>query len=108
MEKAIRSAIEGGWRGDQRAQFIVYNDVLEPDRRTQAQIGDHILLDPLFWQALGKSLGWRGNYDSYKRNRTTKILGEYKPIHQFHWHRFIDHLAEGKNVDDFFNKLLNP
>jgi hypothetical protein len=26
---------------------------------------------------------------------------------QYHWHRFIDHLAEGKTPEDFFRELLD-
>jgi len=59
-----------------------------------------ILLDPLFWRALGKAMGWtdwiveggkrRADPNSWKAN----------------WHRFIDHLAEGKDPKDFFKELL--
>ena len=66
-----------------------------------------ILLDPLFWQALGKSMGWgntnvcghcRSNlYDSYERK-------EDKMWH-YYWLSFIDHLAEGGSVESYFANL---
>lgn len=47
------------------------------------------LIDPLFWQSLGKAMGWSPMYGEWK----TK------------WHRFIDHLAEGKDINSFFENL---
>lgn len=48
--------------------------------------------DPLFWQALIKKEG----------------VFAGKAYWLWGWHDFIDHLAEGKDADSFFNKLLNP
>ena len=57
-------------------------------------IVQEMLFDPLFWFALGWSLGWneqsRLAYDQWWR----------RP-----WHRFIDHFSEGKPVDAFFEHL---
>ena len=46
------------------------------------------LQDPDFWKALGKARGWQDT-------------GAWL----FHWHRFIDHVAFGKNVESFFKDL---
>ena len=52
------------------------------------------LLSPLFWQALGKSRGWVvGHFDG-------------KPTWLEYWHRFIDHLAEGKSAESYFEQLF--
>lgn len=131
MENAIQKAIEGGY-GDFLSlkninQFYVVfnrketttiekNDVEEIVPITQSFAIEHILLDPLFWEALGKSLGWSNikytipkfqrsaipedNRIGYKHE--TRDISEW----QFHWHRFIDHLAEGKDAESFFNELL--
>lgn len=55
-----------------------------------------VFLDPTFWQALGKARGWRKDWPT-----------EGSPDWLFHWHRFIDHLAEGKDAESFFESLLN-
>lgn len=78
------------------------------------------LLDPTFWQALGKGLGWENRVCFFCGEKYRKIDGEYheycdkcsKPFHEeipeykYHWHRFIDHLAEGKDAESFFKELL--
>jgi hypothetical protein len=43
------------------------------------------LQDPTFWKALGKARSWQDT-------------GAWL----FHWHRFIDHIAFGKDVESFF------
>lgn len=58
-----------------------------------------ILLDPLFWQALGKGMGWEN---------ITPLLGEnmIAPDWQTAWHKLIDHVASGKSIEDFFANLI--
>lgn len=51
-----------------------------------------ILLDPLAWQAVGKTRGW-GKSDGDFENRKYDMWQEQ-------WHRFIDHLADGKTIDE--------
>ena len=46
------------------------------------------LYDPAFWKALGKARSWQDT-------------GAWL----FHWHRFIDHIAFGKDVESFFSNL---
>ena len=46
------------------------------------------LHDPAFWKALGKARNWQDT-------------GAWL----FHWHRFIDHIAFGKDVESFFSSL---
>ena len=45
------------------------------------------LQDPTFWKALGKARSWQAG------------------AWLFHWHRFIDHIAFGKDVESFFYNL---
>lgn len=79
---------------------------------------DMVLLDPLFWQALGKGLGWgetmhRLEYFVDGEEKYLYWKGEnghqYTP-HIIGWkyymHRFIDHLAEGKDIDSFFDSFF--
>lgn len=101
MEKAIKRAIEGGWRDDlvqahadlhcdgnsECVSKDFYNcDVIDNNRK-------NFLLDPLFWQALGRAEGWEDN-------------GYEKPDWIYNWHQFIDHIAEGKDIDSYFNNLM--
>jgi len=61
-------------------------------------------LDPLFWQCLGKALGWKvGNDVDYLYNAKEPIRIEHGVMDEwlYLWHRFIDHLAEGKSVEEF-------
>ena len=60
------------------------------------------LLDPTFWQALGKALGWRKEQAAVAMSRVTE------PAWQSSWHRFIDHLAEGNTAESFFERLPEP
>ena len=90
MKEAIKKAIEGGYQGQINGDIIAY---LPGDN-------NFILLDPLFWQCLGEALNMIGSRSP--RIEDLKLVEEYK----IHWHRFIDHIADGGNVDDFFNNLL--
>lgn len=85
MEKAIQKAIEGGY------------SMMQWEEKYMPEIYESYLLDPLFWQAIGKTMGWEKFYTPYLRGQT-----EW----QSNWHRFIDHLAEGKDAENFFNELL--
>lgn len=95
MEQAIKIAIENGWVLNGKA--IRKYEVIEEGvmsmvfcEGVQGGIGvayNFQLLDPLFWQALSKSEGYGKTYQM-------EI-----------WHRFIDHLAEGKDINSFFEEL---
>lgn len=59
----------------------------------------YILLDPSAWQAVGKTRGWVCKCFSCVDR------GEAYPGHENRgwtdpWHRFIDHLADGKTVEE--------
>ena len=94
MEQAIKLAIKGGFAAMEN---------WERDQFVQR----YITTLPVFWQSLGKAMGW----NEYSEER--KLAGKGNMIHLLEdhwfaeWHHFIDHLAEGGNADDFFNQLLN-
>ena len=85
------------------------------DGRVYSKHGE--LLDPKFWQALGRALGWEKQVCA-KCGYPAENLGVYcggcdteldiipYPEWLYHWHRFVDHLAEGKPADEFFAVLL--
>lgn len=84
MEQAIKIAIENGYSG--KVMFEHY-----PPEGDEV---NHFLLDPLFWQSLGKGLGWG-------KGRPGLLIYEWL----YHWHKFIDHLASGKDPEEFFSQL---
>ena len=87
METAIKKAIEGGYDG--------HGLTLD----SGAVIYDRFLLDPLFWQCLGKAEGWIDEMYEYTNEHDI-------PGWHVKWLLFIDHIAEGKDIDSFFNELL--
>lgn len=101
MKNAIEKAIEGGWMLDTpnvqmanegRAWLFTETDGI---KEKILHSGD-ILISPLFWQALGKAMGWDEEYD-YENKREAWIG---------YWHRFIDHLASGGDAESFFATLI--
>lgn len=101
-------------------------------RRSEELLFGEIFLDPLFWQALGKARGWVGEKirmcvgcgvalkwneqpdmeGRHNLQRNGKQVGcgsdiiEYEGQWLIEWHRFIDHLAEGKDTESFFATLI--
>lgn len=90
LEQAIRDAVEkGGW---------VCGACVEP-LRNYHWYKEAILLDPAFWQALGKARGWR--------LKATASNGELYQLDEWprRWLDLIRHLASGKDVESFFEGL---
>jgi hypothetical protein len=111
MEQAYKLAKEAGYEG-----------------RVYSSHGE--LLDPEFWRALGKAMGWGGsatwvctdtcdwwcNDCKFGLVKQTETPLEFRggvhvdcpksKLWLVNWHRFIDHLAEGKDAESFFNELL--
>ena len=104
MEKAIKKAKEGGYKAGSFAD----------------DGGRYELLDPLFWQALGKAMGWKDMFMGEPIDKKMqKWLDEREketgePYNKsckregwlHYWLTFILHLAEGKDAESFFNELL--
>lgn len=88
------------------------------------------LLDPKFWKSLGKAMKWDYGYevdgiggvhvsvccgskiDMVCNHKHCLCCGrmEWEGIETrepwlHHWHRLIDHLADGGTIDSFFEKL---
>ena len=63
-----------------------------------------VFIDPAFWKALGKKRDgpFRTTISNIGRSRSNgrKVLKKF-------WHRFIDHLAEGKDAESFFQAIRN-
>lgn len=90
-KQAIEDAIEGGWNELQNTQFLEF---IGDGKTIRAVTGDNVFLDPTFWQALGRTRGWDGaKVLSDNRIPTYNTYGQ-------HWHQFIDHLADGKSIEE--------
>lgn len=122
MKKALKLAIEGG--------FKLREIHLEETAWGAEMVYPIIREDPLFWQALGKSLGWGKEVGE----NCCELCGEPMPkgeeMFRYHgysygdsvascpeewikrkqwkgeWHKLIDHIAEGKDIESFFNNLI--
>jgi hypothetical protein len=77
IEQAIKEAVEKGG----------YEITFDHEHEYKHGSYGRFLLDPSFWQALGKAKGWN--------------IGTV----EINWHRLIDHLAEGKDAESFFAAL---
>ena len=71
-----------------------------------------ILLQPFFWESLGKALG-------YGEKKSARLILQDAPTSKRGWnvnkeigvgellqHRLIDHLAEGQDAESYFAALL--
>ena len=94
ITRAIKQAVTQGFTC--RGERILYDNLYDSFYINDGDGGfahlcyDEILLDPEFWRCLGESLGWEEGGWLY------------------HWHRYIDHIAEGRNTEEFFENLLHP
>ena len=91
INQAIREAVKGGY---DRSRALSSEGLEEQS---------YLFLDPLFWQGLGKARGWKPV--TWPNTNHPKEL-HYR-LEGWHWqmHRFIDHLAEGKDSESFFANL---
>lgn len=94
MEQAIKKAIEGGYEPE-GFDLDVLRNIEENDMWLAIGVRSTFLLDPLFWQSLGKAIASEKKGIPTVRNGATYMQ-----------HDFINHLAEGKSVDEFFKDLL--
>lgn len=104
IQEAIEKAIEGGWNYEKRHMTNLFGappiEVIAHELSRQGYLG-WSLLDPAFWQSLGKSLGW-----SEKPLGTGTGPGaNHSRGHLYHWHRLIDHLASGGTIETYFEGI---
>ena len=113
----IDQAIEGGWKAPERF------DLLNPaERQFLLKEGIHEwVLDPTFWQAVGKVEGWDEETTSYKvaKREVETYRGSFvRPAHtitrkkyrngnvwKIKMHAMIDALAEGKSLEEALAKI---
>ena len=92
IKTAIEKAIKGGWGSD-----VLWGNTI--NKYISPKNYSTILLDPKFWETLGKSEGW--NEEDPEIERICVLEGN---CHIKKMHRFIDHLADGKNIETAFDE----
>lgn len=97
MKDKIQIAIENGWeiKGYKFAPSLYTSQKVQAISKLKYK--ERICLDPLFWQALSKGLGW----PEYQKVEGHGNMQSFK----FAMHRFVDHVASDGDMDEFFNKL---
>lgn len=96
IEETIRKAVEGGWR-----KGNILNGIDSP---MGFDIKYDCVLDPLFWQSLGKAMGWNNLImDAMTEDEVGKIIEPNEWKEKWHW--FIEDLIRGKTIESFFEQL---
>ena len=93
-KKLVVRAIYQDNKGKEYGSWVVFDEWVQ-------RYKNRCFLDPKFWQALGKGLGWK---DPQVKEEDLPV--GYRPWWLEYQHRFIDHLAEEKEPNDFFKELL--
>jgi hypothetical protein len=113
IEQAVNKAIEGGWKMPPR-QFLHMTPSPWPNDTVESvEVWLYsTFMDPTFWTSLGKTMGWwdKSIDREYSTEQSRKDFpdswnGIAISLWEFHWHTFIDHLAEGKTAESFFAEL---
>ena len=112
MNEIINKAVEGGW-DDETAKVTNYDKRDGYEGMATSMYSTHkALLDPLFWQALSKSCGWRERNYAYILSNT---INQYThdagaPQWKFIALRFHEiNLTEGWNsAIEYLYNLLPP
>lgn len=108
---AIEKAIEGGWQDGQALDSkrieitgMGYIRIYHWDSSEfNAYDWQEVALDPTFWQALGKALGWPKEV-----NYPAKEIYQFRcaATCDFHAHRFYDLVLTGGGTEAFWKELL--
>lgn len=99
----IEKAIEGGWRENmhrivmEKSYCMLFSERLStyPTMIYYAEI----ILDPLFWQSLGKALRWYGDNPEPDKKHLKGLWIEYA-------HEFFDLLLTGDDTKKFWVNLI--
>jgi len=121
MNEAIKLAIEKGG-------YPPFELSYEQRKRGYSAQGDALTLDPLFWQALGKALGWKKyvwlSYPNYHYGHHSNVDftddEEWGPpteftdtpfatryiTSQYYAHQYFDLVLTGGDTEKFWKELL--
>jgi hypothetical protein len=117
FEKVLKKAIKSGYDFEAKCDYMAGGSAARA----------LILIDPEFWQAVGKSFKWTDNKIrmcvgcgvALRWNENPTIDGkhsgkngcgsdivEYEGQWLIEMHRLLDYLAEGRTVEEFFKNLI--
>lgn len=116
MNEAIKLAIEkGGYKNNVESaktdpSWYAYMAI-------HANGGTMVVCDPLFWQALGKALGWKDVFKNKKSMGLMEMCGHpycptegnckyQKPERSKYAHKYFDLLLTGGDTEKFWKELL--
>lgn len=103
MQKAIKRAIiSGGYKPKGITLEVVDGEIFTFGKKLS---DNECLLDPEFWKCLGKAEGWKWKED-ISGTGDSIYLEQTGTDWKLEWHKLIDHLAEGKDINSFFDNLL--
>jgi hypothetical protein len=116
IQEALDQAVEGGYHiygsdGMDTDYESANSDFSAWTRKDNASSfivpTEETFLDPHFWQALGRALGWNEGCDlailcGHGEDEGQKSRGYYW---MYQWHRFIQALADGHTPEAFFAQL---
>lgn len=95
IQETIEKAIEGGYKTLYETNIVQINARRFGLKTAHDMRMFYHLSQPLFWQSLGKAMGWHKG-----------ISPENEHLYwRAHWHSFIDHLADGGTPESFFESL---
>ncbi len=95
----IVKAIEGGWKSPTHYYWRDYQG--------------GVVIDPLFWQALGKAKGWNVEHitkdgDTAKNHRGYRICSKFCGKEWlYHSTQFFDLLMTGGDIEKFWEDLIS-
>lgn len=118
----IEKGIEGGWKDSWYFSHTSGDEVVFGDTKKDSEDNPcyykniyELLLDPLFWQAVGKVEGWDYPSFPYCPNCTEFGGRSYdcpmkhcfctNEAWQTYMHRMIDALADGKTLEEYIETL---
>jgi hypothetical protein len=118
IQEAMNKAVEGGYHiygsdgmdTDYEGATKDYSAWTRKDNASSFLVPtEETFLDPHFWQALGRALGWREAGDLALSCRHGAEEGQRwrRYYWMYQWHCFIQALADGNTPDAFFAHLTS-
>lgn len=101
----IEKMIEGGWIEGENWKFVTANSywvVWLNGNGDETTINfNEYLMNPLAWKAVGKTMEKWNDIEAQRQD----YWEPYESGHEWHMHRMIDALCEGKSITEFLETL---
>ena len=118
IQAAMNKAVEGGYHIDGSDGMDTYYEGANSEFSAWTRADndstfvvpmEETFLDPRFWQALGRALGWHEACDlaitcTHEHEECHSYRGYYWMVQ---WHCFIQALADGNTPEAFFARLAS-